>query len=111
MPALLKLKPAICFAVLLLLLASAICAHADTTGVKEQCLECHEGIEEISQSHPLQRGCTTCHGGNPASDDKVEAHATLIYDPEAGTGKRNPSSLKVVHLSCGKAQCHSGCLF
>jgi hypothetical protein len=108
MPALLKLKPAICFAVLLFLLASVICAHADTTGVKEQCLECHEGIEEISRSHPLKLGCTTCHGGNAASDDKDEAHAMLIYDPEAGTGKRNPSSLKVVHLSCGKAQCHSG---
>ncbi len=114
----LKLKSTICLAVLLLLFGSTVSAHAENpagmtatteiTGLEERCLTCHEGIEEVSRSHPLKLGCTSCHGGNGASEDKNEAHATLIYDPAAGTGKRNPSSLKVVHLSCGKAQCHSG---
>lgn len=83
-------------------------APGGPTGGEERCLQCHQGIEEVSRSHPLKMGCTDCHGGNGVSGYKDEAHATLIYDPEAGTGKRNPSSLKVVHLSCGKAQCHSG---
>ena len=87
---------------------SGIAPATGITGFEEQCLQCHQGIEEISRSHPLNLGCTSCHGGNGASDDKDTAHATLIHDPEAGTGKRNPSSLKVVHLSCGRAQCHSG---
>ena len=114
----LKLKSTIYLAVLSLLFGFAVCAHAEnpagvttTIGIignEERCLTCHEGIEEISRSHPLKLGCTSCHGGNAASEDKDEAHGTLIYDPAAGTGKRNPSSLKVVHLSCGKAQCHSG---
>jgi hypothetical protein len=80
----------------------------ETQGQEEKCLECHQGIEEVSRSHPKKLGCTSCHGGDGSSAEKNVAHATLIYDPEAGTGKRNPSSLKVVHLSCGKAQCHSG---
>ena len=116
MSAALKLKPIVCFAVLSFLIVSAICARAENstgmdagaTGLEERCLGCHRGIEEVSRSHPLKLGCIACHGGNGASSEKEEAHATLIYDPAAGTGKRNPSSLKVVHLSCGKAQCHSG---
>ncbi|MGP0628485.1 hypothetical protein ACTRW9_02120 [Nitrospina sp. 32_T5] len=75
---------------------------------QETCLHCHNGIEPASRSHPLKLGCTACHGGDATATTKEDAHATLVYDPEAGTGKRNPSSLKVVHLSCGQAQCHSG---
>ncbi len=75
---------------------------------RELCLNCHRGIKQVSTSHPLNWGCTICHGGKPDSLDKEKAHSTLIYDPNAGTGKRNPSSLKVVRQSCGKAQCHSG---
>ena len=105
MPAPLKLKSIICLVVLSFLF---IFTNYALGQAREQCLECHEGIEEVSRSHPLKLGCTSCHGGNSESDDKDQAHATLIYDPDAKTGKRNPSSLKVVHLSCGKAQCHSG---
>ncbi len=118
MPAPLKFKFTARLAVLFILFISTVSAHAENpagvaatvgvTGNEERCLTCHQGIEEISRSHPLQLGCTSCHGGNGAAEDKVEAHATLIYDPAAGTGKRNPSSLKVVQFSCGRAQCHSG---
>ena len=116
MPVPIKLKSTICLAVLSLLFISTVYAENPAevtatigiTGHEERCLTCHEGIEEVSRSHPLKLGCTSCHGGNGASEDKKEAHATLIHDPAAGTGKRNPSSLKVVHLSCGRAQCHSG---
>ncbi|MDH5789202.1 MAG: cytochrome c3 family protein, partial [Nitrospinota bacterium] len=87
MPALFKLKSTICLAVFSLLFVSTIHAQEENrvgatvgiTGNEEQCLSCHKGIEEISRSHPLNLGCTSCHGGNAASEDKKEAHATLIY--------------------------------
>ncbi len=74
----------------------------------ERCITCHDGIASISPSHPPEFGCSVCHGGEPQSVDKDQAHATLIYDPEAGTGKRNPSSLSVVEQSCGQLYCHAG---
>ena len=76
--------------------------------LSEKCVSCHRGISEIGKSHPLSFGCTVCHGGNGNSDIKEVAHKTLIYDPEAGTGKRNPSSFSVVDKTCGQAYCHSG---
>lgn len=74
----------------------------------ELCITCHDGIANVSPSHPPDFGCSVCHGGEPESVDKDQAHATLIYDPEAGTGKRNPSSLSVVEKSCGQLYCHAG---
>lgn len=74
----------------------------------ERCITCHDGISAVSPSHPPEFGCAVCHGGEPESLDKNQAHATLIYDPQAGTGKRNPSSLSVVEQSCGQLYCHSG---
>jgi len=74
----------------------------------ERCITCHDGISTVSSSHPPEFGCTICHGGEPESVDKNQAHATLIYDPQAGTGKRNPSSLSVAEKSCGQLYCHSG---
>ena len=74
----------------------------------ERCITCHDGISSVSSSHPPEFGCAICHGGEPESVDKNQAHATLIYDPQAGTGKRNPSSLSVVGQSCGQLYCHSG---
>ena len=76
--------------------------------LREKCVSCHGGISPIGKSHPLSFGCTVCHGGNGDSDIKELAHATLIYDPEAKTGKRNPSSFSVVDKTCGQAYCHSG---
>jgi hypothetical protein len=74
----------------------------------ERCITCHDGIANVSPSHPPEFGCSVCHGGEPESLDKEQAHATLIYDPKAKTGKRNPSSLSVVEKSCGQLYCHAG---
>ena len=75
---------------------------------REKCVSCHAGIEEVSPSHPKEFGCAVCHGGDGNSADKDQAHSTLIYDPDSGTGKGNPSALAVANKSCGQAQCHSG---
>ena len=76
--------------------------------LSEKCVSCHKGISQIGKSHPLSFGCTVCHGGDGNAEVKDVAHSTLIYDPEARTGKRNPSSFNVVDKTCGQAYCHSG---
>jgi len=75
--------------------------------IRERCLTCHFGIEEISSSHPIASfGCTICHGGNGLALDKDLAHQNL-------RGGSNPSDFRVVHLTCGRrapdgARCHAG---
>lgn len=76
--------------------------------LREKCVTCHIGIAEVSSSHPSTFGCTVCHGGDGNSLDRETAHSTLIYDPQAGTGKRNPSSLSVADKTCGQFACHAG---
>lgn len=74
----------------------------------EKCPTCHAGIEAPGPSHPASFGCTVCHGGVGDSADKETAHSTLIYDPSAKTGRRNPSHLQVAGKTCGQSLCHSG---
>jgi hypothetical protein len=72
------------------------------TNQPELCLTCHDGIEEISPSHPVETfGCITCHGGNALALDKKLAHTGM-------RGGKNPSDFAVVEASCGGSQCHSG---
>jgi len=72
------------------------------TGRPELCLTCHDGIEEISASHPQEAfGCVTCHGGNALALDADLAHAGM-------RGGKNPSDFRVVEASCGGSECHSG---
>lgn len=74
------------------------------TGKVERCLTCHQGIEEISPSHPIEAvGCVSCHGGNGLALDKDTAHTGLY-------GKRNPSELQYVQVTCGgeNNECHTG---
>ena len=72
------------------------------TNRPELCLTCHNGIEEISPSHPIAAfGCTTCHGGDGLALDAGLAHAGMH-------GGRNPADLAVVNVACGGDKCHSG---
>jgi hypothetical protein len=72
------------------------------SGEPELCLTCHEGIEEISSSHPVESfGCVSCHGGERLSLDVEGAHANLI-------GGKNPADLAVVEVGCGGSDCHTG---
>lgn len=93
-------------------LAGAFGRQADARPVKvlvptltnrpELCLTCHDGIEEISPSHPVAAfGCTTCHGGDGLALDADLAHAGMY-------GGRNPADLAVADIACGGADCHSG---
>jgi hypothetical protein len=76
------------------------------TGKPEMCLTCHQGIEEISSSHPVESfGCIVCHGGNGETLDKELSHKFM-------RGVGNPSDLGVAGKSCGTGpegiQCHNG---
>ncbi|HSD82603.1 MAG TPA: hypothetical protein VLG46_02020, partial [Anaerolineae bacterium] len=72
------------------------------TNKPELCLTCHDGIEEISPSHPVQTfGCVICHGGNALALDQKLAHTGM-------RGGQNPSDFAVVEASCGGSQCHAG---
>jgi hypothetical protein len=97
---------------LVAVLAGALGRQADARPVKvivptwtnrpELCLTCHDGIEEISSSHPVAAfGCTTCHGGDGLALDADLAHAGMY-------GGKNPADLAVVDQACGGADCHSG---
>jgi hypothetical protein len=57
------------------------------------CLNCHRGIEEISQNHKFS--CTRCHSGNPRGKTAAQAHKGLVS---------NPSDLNHAPKYCGK--CH-----
>ncbi|KKM09562.1 hypothetical protein SY88_18375 [Clostridiales bacterium PH28_bin88] len=73
-------------------------------GETERCLTCHEGIEPISDAHPVEViGCVSCHGGNGLALDKERAHAGL-------KGGRNPGDLSVAREACGGngINCHVG---
>ncbi len=72
----------------------------------EMCLTCHDGIEVISDSHPVDAfGCVICHGGDRLSLDLETAHSSLI-GTEADRG--SSADLSVVETTCGGADCHSG---
>ena len=72
------------------------------TGQPELCLTCHDGIEDISASHPQDAFvCVICHGGNALALDADLAHTGL-------RGGKNPSDFSVVEASCGGSDCHSG---
>ncbi|MGP7969584.1 MAG: hypothetical protein ACLPQL_04065 [Desulfobaccales bacterium] len=74
------------------------------TGKEERCLTCHDGLEEVSPSHPVEEfGCVICHGGQGIGVTVAVAHQGLI-------GGRNPSDLSVASQTCGGAggQCHAG---
>ncbi len=76
------------------------------TGKPEMCLTCHQGIEEVSPSHPVETfGCIACHGGNGETLDKDLAHKFM-------RGGSNPSKLSAADKSCGTGPdgvpCHNG---
>lgn len=65
----------------------------------EQCLACHQGIEQIAadpeHAHNLL-SCTSCHRGDAAAKAKEEAHQGMLL---------NPADLRVAGEACGV--CHA----
>jgi len=88
------------------------------------CVRCHEKAHDPHYKTTLNLGCCDCHGGNPTTVDKHQAHVHPMY-PEAWAGSANPvrsyallnhespqfvrfvnpGDLRIAHLSCGN--CHA----
>ena len=79
-------------ATLALCLALAGCTHQPSDG--STCAECHQGLEQVSATHPE---CVSCHGGNPLAAAEKAAHRGMF-------GPKNPADPKYWEKTCG--QCH-----
>jgi hypothetical protein len=90
------------------------------------CLTCHKGAVDPHFKDTVRLGCTDCHGGCADTTDKLKAHVPARYPefwPTAANPVRtytllnhespefirfvNPGDLRVAHISCGTAGCHS----
>ncbi len=104
---------------------------ADLAAMKSQgCIQCHKDAcdphEQPDRPLSFHLGCVDCHGGNSNSTNKIEAHVQPRY-PEIWHSSANPvrsytllneecpefirfvnpGDLRIAHLSCGNASCHS----
>ena len=67
-------------------------------GRKEGCLACHDKVSGFSASHnPEAVGCFSCHGGDPFTLDKDDAHGNMMLVP---------GNLSEAARSCGVTACH-----
>ncbi|NOU48034.1 MAG: hypothetical protein HOO86_13365 [Bacteroidales bacterium] len=67
-------------------------------GRVEACLTCHAGMQGFSDGHkPENIGCFACHGGDPWTRDKFEAHKDMV---------KVPGNLSNSKESCGSVNCH-----
>ncbi len=70
----------------------------EVMGRPESCLVCHSATTGFSPYHsPRALGCSSCHGGNPSSIDKSEAHRAI---------RKVPGNLSDAAQSCGTHACH-----
>ena len=70
----------------------------DVFGRKEGCLACHADVSGFSASHnPEALGCFSCHGGDPFTLNKNDAHYGMILIP---------GNLADAERTCGTTDCH-----
>ncbi len=78
--------------------AGKVAATPIINGRNESCMICHDKTEGFTVSHnPQNMGCFSCHGGNPLSMNKQEAHKSMVLIP---------GNLSNARRSCGTANCH-----
>src|SRR5262245_58815090 len=89
------------------------------------CVHCHQNVHDPHFKDTVRLGCTDCHGGNPNTTDKAQAHVAprcpeawkssanpvrsyTLLNQESPEFVRfvNPGDLRVAHISCGTASCH-----
>ncbi len=97
-----------------------------TSGNKEGCISCHNGIEDIrdpksgmlamikalGSSHGDGEGCVMCHGGDPKATTAEAAHKgspkSLMDARGPQTFYPDPGAMDVNKFSCGQGGCHQG---
>lgn len=89
------------------------------------CVACHQNTCDPHGRDTLHLGCCDCHGGDPTTTVKTEAHVlprfasawtssanpvrsyTLLnHERPEFVRFVNPGDLRVAHISCGTASCH-----
>jgi hypothetical protein len=111
LPAMLTLAVAISW----LLLAASSGAAEQTARVEDSCVDCHSdpdflvtnkklyeyyGAWQLSVHEQEGVACSDCHGGNPRTSDKKDAHS----DEVASSNKTSGVNFKNIPTTCG--QCH-----
>ncbi len=90
------------------------------------CVSCHENVTDMHRKPTIYLGCTDCHGGNadvmekelahvqphlrdawPRSANPIRSYTLLNHENPAFVRFVNPGDLRVAHLSCGMAGCHT----
>lgn len=67
-------------------------------GRRESCMVCHSSTHGFTDSHrPEAIGCFSCHGGNPFTGNKKQAHKNMNLIP---------GNLATARQSCGTTSCH-----
>jgi hypothetical protein len=89
------------------------------------CVHCHQNTGDPHCKATVKLGCCDCHGGNPGTLNKEEAHVHPRF-PEAWLHTANPvrsytllnherpdfirfvnpGDLRIAHISCGTSGCH-----
>lgn len=80
---------------LLLGLAALVSGCRSPQAPDAACVECHQGLEQVSPTHG---DCLSCHGGDGANRDKEQSHRGMF-------GGKNPADPSVWEKTCGR--CHA----
>jgi hypothetical protein len=105
--------------------------RGDADAKSAGCLHCHQNSHDphwdgkLDQPQTFYLGCTDCHGGNPDTTSKDDAHVHPRFPqawPTAANPVRsytllnheapefirfvNPGDLRIAHISCGTTNCH-----
>ncbi|MFN4258776.1 MAG: hypothetical protein ACK4RK_05730 [Gemmataceae bacterium] len=89
------------------------------------CIHCHKDVCDPHGKETLHLGCVDCHGGDPTTIHKEQAHVMPRYPSAWRTSANpvrsytllnhespefirfvNPGDLRIAHISCGTAACH-----
>src|SRR5260370_34681348 len=90
------------------------------------CITCHKEAHDPHYKATVRLGCVDCHGGNALAIGKEDAHVAPRF-PDAWRRSANPvrsytllnhetpefvrfvnpGDLRIAHISCGTASCHS----
>ncbi|PYS23824.1 MAG: hypothetical protein DMF72_07600 [Acidobacteria bacterium] len=139
------LVPALCLGVSVAIIISSRAQQKPTTPpTLEGCLKCHDKIEPMHRYGPTVAGaldkldngkdglglaCTACHGGNPVTTTKEEAHVQprfprawmrdgrfrvpensgplLARESDEFVRFINPGDFRVATKTCGSSECHT----
>ncbi|HLJ92028.1 MAG TPA: hypothetical protein VKU02_02430 [Gemmataceae bacterium] len=99
--------------------------EAEAAGKSAGCIACHASTHDPHNKATVHLGCVDCHGGDPNSTVKEQAHVLPRFPGAWKTSANpvrsyallnhecpefirfvNPGDLRIAHISCGTVNCH-----